>query len=173
MLNSRPNNSRYSQGNYIPNNPDKLLKLNKEGGVYFRSGLEKKFMIWLDNKKEIIKWGAECLKIPYQMKHFDNGDIKLKEHCYFPDFYYEMRLADDTTKYVVVEVKPMKEYKMVINLNEGNLNVPTNGLKKLKNFEYDIKMAYQNQSKWQTMIKWCNIKGYEFIVVTEEHLKKI
>lgn len=172
MLNSKPNNSNYHQGNYIPKYKDKVIKLNNWGGVHYRSSWEKKIMTWLDNNSSIIKWGSECLRIPYQMTHFDNGDTKVKEHSYYPDFYYEMRSSSGELRQVVVEVKPMKEYKMVQQLNEGKLEVPQNGAKKLKNFEYDLKMAYKNKQKWETMIKWCNKKGYEFIIITEEHLKK-
>jgi hypothetical protein len=172
MINSTPNNKNYNQGNYIPKNKDKVLKLNTQGGVYYRSSWEKKIMHWLDNNSNISKWGAECLRIPYQMTHFDRGDTKIKEHCYYPDFYYEMRNSEGVLKQVVVEVKPYKEYKMVQDLNEGRLNVPDSTLKKLKNFEYDLKMAYKNKQKWETMIQWCNLKGYEFIIITEQHLKK-
>lgn len=172
MINSRPNNSNYNQGNYIPQNKDKVIKLNTEGGVYFRSSWEKKIMTWLDHKDEIIKWGAECLKIPYQMTHFDNGDAKIKNHVYYSDFYYEMRKSNGELRQVVVEVKPQKEYNMVLALNEGKLKVPEKGTKKLKNFEYDLKMAYKNKQKWETMIKWCNQKGYDFIIITEENLKR-
>ena len=172
MNNSKPNNSNYHQGNYIPRNKDKVLKLNNYGGVFFRSSWEKKIMTWLDNNSNITRWGSECLRIPYQLTHFEGGDTKVKEHSYFPDFYYEMSLSSGETKKVVVEVKPMKEYKMVQDLNEGKLNVPDKSLKKLKNFEYDLKMAYKNKQKWETMIGWCNKKGYEFIIITEEHLKK-
>jgi hypothetical protein len=171
MLNSKPNNSKYHGGNYVPKNKDKVLKLNTQGGVYYRSSWEKKIMYWLDNKKEIIKWGAECLRIPYQMTHFDNGDMKVKEHSYYPDFYYEMRNSDGILKQVVVEVKPQKEYEMVLKLTEGKLNVPENGLRKLKSFEYELKLAQKNRNKWETMIKWCNKKGYEFVIITENHLK--
>ena len=167
MLNSKPNNPNYNQGNYIPKNKDKVLKLNNQGGIYFRSSWEKKIMIWLDNKKEIIKWGAECLRIPYQMTHYKNGDAKVKEHSYFPDFYYELRGSDGVLKQVVAEVKPMKEYKMTVALDEGVLSIPEQ-TKKLKNFEYDFKMAQRNLEKWKTMIAWCEKKGYEFIVITEE-----
>lgn len=172
MLNSTPNNSNYNQGNYIPKNRDKVLKLNTQGGVYYRSSWEKKIMTWLDNNKSIVKWGAECIRIPYQMTHFENGDSRIKEHSYYPDFYYEIKLSDGRFDRVVAEVKPMKEYKMVLDLNEGKLAVPDKGLKKLKNFEYDLKMAYKNKNKWETMINWCNLKGYKFIVITEESLKR-
>jgi len=171
MLNSKPNNKNYNQGNYIPKNKDKVLKLNTQGGVYFRSSWEKKIMTWLDHNNNITKWGAECMRIPYQMTHFDNGDSKVKEHCYYPDFYYEMRI-EGVLKQVVVEVKPQKEYDMVLKLTEGSLNVPEGTLKKLKSFEYDLKQAQKNRDKWQTMIKWCNKRGYDFIVITENHLKK-
>lgn len=172
MLNSKPNNSKYHSGNYIPKYKDKVLKLNTQGGVYYRSSWEKKIMTWLDHNKSVNKWGAECMRIPYQMTHYEGGDIRIKEHSYFPDFYYEMIDSQGVLKQVVVEVKPYKEYKMVQDLNEGVLEVPEKGLKKLKNFEYDLKMAHKNKNKWETMIKWCNKKGYEFIIITEQHLKK-
>jgi len=173
MLNSKPNNpSKYNQGNYIPKNKDKVLKLNNQGGIFYRSSWEKIIMQWLDTKPEVIMWGSENLRIPYQMTHFEGGDAKVKEHCYYPDFYYEMRLDDGRLKQVVVEVKPMKEYNMVLALNEGRLSVPDDKGKKLKNFEYDLKMAYKNKNKWDTMIAWCEKKGYEFIIITEDHLKK-
>lgn len=171
MLNSKPNNSKYHGGNFIPKNKDKVIKLNAERGLYYRSSWEKKIMFWLDMNEQVTKWGAECLNIPYQMTHFENGDARVKKHTYYVDFYYEMRTADGVLKQVVVEVKPKKEYNMVIALNAGKLSVPEKGTKKLKNFEYDLKMAYKNKNKWETMINWCNKKGYEFIIITEDHLK--
>lgn len=171
MINSKPNNSNYHQGIYIPKNKSKVIKLNAQGGVYYRSSWEKKIMHWLDNKSEIEKWGSECLQIPYQMTHFDNGDTRVKSHIYHVDFYYEMRI-NGVLRQIVAEVKPMKEFKMVQSLNEGKLVVPEGSTKKLKNFEYDLKMAYKNKQKWETMIEWCNKKGYDFIIITEEHLKK-
>lgn len=172
MLNSKPNNSKYHGGNYVPKNKDKVLKLNAYGGVFYRSSWEKKIMVWLDMKDEIFQWGAECLEIPYQMTHFDNGNIEIKKHRYYPDFFYRMRNSQGELREVVMEVKPMKEYKMVQDLNEGRLAVPEKGIKKLKSFEYDLKMAYKNKRKWETMIQWCDKKGYDFIIITEEHLKR-
>ncbi len=170
MLNSRPNNKNYHQGNYIPVNKDKVIRLNNDGGLYYRSSWEQKIMYWLDMKSEVVKWGAECLQIPYQQTHFDNGDTRIKSHVYNVDFYYEMRINGEFRQ-IVAEVKPMKEYKMVIALTENKLEVPERGTKKLKNFEYDLKMAYKNKQKWETMISWCDKKGYDFIIITEENLK--
>ena len=55
MINSKPNNKNYNQGNYIPKNKDKVIKLNTQGGVYYRSSWEKKIMTWLDYNVNIIK----------------------------------------------------------------------------------------------------------------------
>lgn len=171
MLNSKPNNKKYRQGNYIPKNKDKIIKLNHLNGLFYRSGLELKMMHFLDNNPNIIRWGAECLIIPYKLTHFENGNTFIKNHCYYPDFYYELKLSNGEIKHVVAEVKPQKEYEMVLALDEGRLQVPEKGTKKLKNFEYDFKLADKNRSKFNTMIKWCNAKGYEFIIITEQHLK--
>ena len=172
MINSKPNNSKYNQGNFIPKNKDKVLKLNSQGGVYYRSGWEKQIMIWLDNHKDIHLWGAECINIPYQLTHFKEGDTYIKSHTYYPDFYYEMRI-EGVLKQVVMEVKPQIEYNDAILLQEGKFEIPKDAtLKKLKSLEYKFKMAQKNLEKWQTMIEWCNKKGYEFIVVTENTMKK-
>jgi len=171
MINSAPNNSKYIGGNYIPRNKNKIVKLNNKGGVFYRSSWEKRIMTWLDSNENVIRWGAECLRIPYQMKHFENGNSRIKEHCYYPDFYYELK-TNSGVKKIVSEVKPFKEYDMVVKLNEEKLTVPENGMKKLKNFEYDLKMAYKNKEKWETMIRWCELKGYEFQIITELTMKK-
>jgi len=148
MLNSKPNNSRYHQGNFIPKNKNKVIKLNLEGGLYYRSSLELKAMTWLDNSEKIVTWGAECITVPYQTTHFDNGDIKVKAHSYYPDFYYEIKTDNGLNRKVVAEVKPMKEYIMVVKLQEKSLEMPnTDKMKGLKNFEYDLKMAQKNRDK--------------------------
>jgi len=171
MFNSRPNNKNYKQGNFIPKNKDRVLKLNNEGGIYYRSGLEYKFMIYLDNHPDVIQWCGECISVPYQLTHFENGNAKIKNHTYYVDFFYRMKYADGSIKEVVVEVKPQQEYNMVQALKEGKLVVPEKGTKKLKNFEFTLKMAHKNMAKWNTIIEWCNKKGYEFIIITDKHLK--
>jgi hypothetical protein len=174
MLNSKPTGAgNYKQGLFVPKNKDKVIRLNNQGGLFYRSGLELKIMTWLDANEMVTRWNSEGIKIPYQLTHFDNNDITLKQHCYYPDFYYEMTKKDGEVKKVVMEVKPMKEYQNVILLQEKKLQMPINAtIKKLKNFEYDLKMAQKNLAKWETMIKYCKMKGWEFIILTEEHLKK-
>ena len=174
MLNSKPNNSNYHQGNFIPKYKDKVLKLNNQGGIYYRSSYELRFMKFLDMNKSVTKWGAECISIPYQLKHYEkNGDINLKNHTYYPDFYYEIKGGNEIKK-VIAEVKPNSEYQDTILLENKGFKIPPNStLKQLKNLEYRMKMSQKNSEKWKTMIKFCDKKGWEFIIITEDHLKKM
>lgn len=173
MINSAPNNSSYHSGNFIPNNRDKVIKLNSLGGVYYRSSLEKKFMIYLDINENIIRWSAEIFEIPYTSREVIDGDVVYKNRRYYPDFYYEMK-SGDIIKMVIAEVKPKSEYNDVILFREGKFNIPKDTTtKKLKNLEYKFKMSQKNSAKWETMIEFCRKKGYEFIIITDEILNRL
>jgi len=67
----------------------------------------------------------------------------------------------------------MKEYLMVVKLQEGKIESPKKSLthKKIKSLEYDVKMAQKNKNKWESMIKFCDLKGFDFIVITENHFR--
>lgn len=179
MLNSTPRNSHYNQGLYVPNNKDKVIKMNSQGGLFYRSSWEKKIMIWLDNNTKVSKWGAECIKIPYNsIEMLEDGvtgtrELGTKERCYYPDFYYELIKEDGSTKKVVAEIKPKKEFELACQFLSEDFKVKDNlSIKGLKNLEYDFKNAQKNAAKWTTMIEWCNKKGFEFIIITEDHLNK-
>lgn len=167
MLNSAPrSNGKYRQGLYVPKNKDKLIKANSQGGVYYRSGLEQKMMIYLDNLESIRAWSSEYIKIPYEKTEYVNSTQmwETTNHTYYPDFYYELVRSDGSVSKVVAEVKPAsetREPKLAQN--------PT--AKQLKNFEYALKMWNKNLSKWKYMIEWCERKGFEFVIITEETLK--
>lgn len=173
MINSAPNNKNYHNGNYIPKNIEKVMKLNSQGGVFYRSSWEQKIMIWLDSNKSIKKWTAESIEIPYQVTEFNKGELDLKKRRYYPDFYYEIENKNGEITKVVAEVKPMSEYNDVVLLSENKFDIKKNAsLKQLKSLEYRFKMANKNLAKWETIIKYCQIKGWKFIVITEQHLKK-
>jgi len=168
MLNSAPRqNNKYHQGLYIPENKDKVIKLNGQGGIFFRSGLEKKLMIWLDRNPNIISYASEHIRIPYEKTDFNQKtqELQTTSHGYYPDFYYELKKSDGSISRVIAEVKPKSETmepKVPIN--------PTS--KQLKNLKYSLDMWNKNLSKWKAMIEYCERKGFEFIIITEDHLSK-
>ena len=170
MLNTKPNNPRYHQGLYVPVNKDKVLKLNNLGGLYYRSSLEKKMMIFLDNSEGIRMWSAESVEIPYYSNEFKNGDLIQIQRRYYPDFYYEMQSSSGIKK-VIAEVKSKSEYDDALMVERGLFKVPEGtSLKKLQSLEYRFKMAQKNSDKWKTMVEFCRLKGFEFIVITDEIL---
>lgn len=166
MLNQKPaKNTKYKNGLYIPVNKIKLIKANNEGGVYFRSGLERKMMVYLDRNDKIIRWSAEYIRVPYEKTEWNSNlkDFETTQHTYYPDFYYEMIRDNGEIARVVAEVKPYKEtIEPVIKENMTS--------KQMKNLEYDLKMYNKNLQKWKYMIEYCNRKGFEFIIITEKNL---
>jgi hypothetical protein len=167
MLNIAPRSGGlYKQGLFIPKNKEKLIKANSKGGVYYRSSLEHKMMIYLDNNENIKFWSSEYIKIPYEKTEYVNEKEtwETTKHTYYPDFYYELVRSDGSIAKVVAEVKHSSETK--------EPKIPHNPTaKQLKNFEYALKMWNKNLSKWKYMIEWCERKGFEFIIITEERLK--
>lgn len=167
MLNNAPRSGgKYKQGLFIPVNKEKVIQLNNKGGVYFRSGLEEKMMVYLDRNPAIIKWSAEWIKIPYVKKTWSVPLQSFIEssHIYYPDFYYEIKVKGET-KRVVAEVKPDSETRPPI-LKE-NMTA-----KQMKNLEYSLKMYNTNMTKWKYMIDYCNRKGFDFIILTEKHINR-
>ena len=167
MLNSAPNKtSKYKQGLFIPKNKEKCIKLNNQGGLFYRSGLEHKLMVYLDNNESVVHWNTELIKIPYRKNAWNNQLLEMTEtdHTYYPDFYYELKKSDGTMSRVVAEVKPDHETKPP--------KVPNNPTaKQLKNFEYSLKEYSNTLDKWKYCIEWCKTKGFEFIIITDKILK--
>ena len=167
MINNAPRSKgKYKQGLFIPTNKDKVIKLNNKGGIYFRSGLEEKMMIYFDKNPAITKWSAEWIQVPYTKKTWNTNLQSFVEstHTYYPDFYYETEI-NGVTKRVVVEVKPDAETRPPVI--KENMNA-----RQLKNTEYALKMFNTNMTKWKHMIEFCKRKGFEFIILTEKHIER-
>lgn len=170
MINNKPNGAgNYAHGLYIPKNKEKVIKLNDKGGIYYRSSWEYKTLIWLDNLEHIVRWGCECIGIPYQLKKPDkSGILSISNHTYYPDFYYTIKNSDGSLRNILLEVKPLKQTKEPI-LKEGKRLTK----KQLKNFEYDINEYNRNLSKWEAAINWCKNNNADFKLLTEELVNKM
>ena len=164
MLNSKPNGvGNYRQGNYIPENKDKVIKLNDNGGLYYRSSWELTAMKYFDHSANIAVWGAECFEIPYQMKKYDSvGMFKLSSHRYYPDFYYELITEDGSKRKILLEVKPVEQtippkFKETSRLSK----------KQLDSYKWSINEYNRNMSKWEFTIEYCKPRGMEFKILTK------
>lgn len=146
IKNLKPNrHSRYIQGYINPKSCKKLFPSIQNEPIIYRSSYERKFILWLENNKDVKYWGSECLKIPYT-------DFSGKEHIYYPDYVIEM----NNGKTMVVEVKPKSQTMRPINENS-----------------WIYKEWVKNMLKWQKAIEFCKINGLEFKVITENTIEKL
>ena len=168
MLNSKPNKrNKYKQGLFIPQNKSKVIKLNDQGGFYYRSGLELKLMIYFDTNPNILIWNPEIIKIPYLQNTFDNKKQAMvkEEHLYWPDFYYELQNYQGEVIKYVAEAKPYKQTqqpKLIENPDR----------KQRVKLDFEMKEYSKNMDKWKFCMAWCKEQGINFQIITEKTFEK-
>lgn len=135
--------SRYSQGYVNPKSCKKLIDTSKP--IIYRSSYEKRFMVWLEGCKRVAKWGSECICIPYL---FVDG----KMHKYYPDYYVEF---EDGTR-MLVEIKPYNQTHPPVNENA-----------------WAAKEWARNSCKWKAAQEFCEAKGLQFKILTENTINRL
>jgi len=170
MLNSKPNGATKTySGLFVPTNRRKVVRLNDEGGLYYRSLWERKTMVYLDINSAVLSWGAEFIGVPYTYVDDDGyGNVKVSQHTYFPDFYYEIQMTDGRVRKILLEVKPIEQ---VFSPKPKETNRLTE--KQLINYKKQIDTYQKNLYKWEAAIKYCELHGYEFKVLVESEIDKM
>jgi len=163
FLDSKPNgkskrNHRarqpYRQGIYKPINPHKYIN-NKP--IEYRSQLEFDYMHKIDKSDNVISWGSETVVIEYF------NPVKQSMARYFTDLCLETKSHGR----LIVEIKPEKE-KVAINESK---EPKRSKRKKESTYRYELGMYKINESKWKAAKRYCQDRGWEFMVVTEKDLK--
>ena len=141
------------RGKFNPKNPKKYV--GDPDRIVWRSTWEYKVMKWLDTSSAVINWSSEEFAIPY----FSSIDKKF--HRYFPDFLVKLKTKDNEIKTILIEVKPFKQ-TMVPKINK----------RKSKYYRRDAIQYAINQAKWDAAKEFCNSKGWEFKILTENEIYK-
>lgn len=132
-----------------------------------RSSWEHKVAYWCDHNVNVLKWGFECVLIPYV--GMDN-----KRHKYIVDFYVELKQRNGNVSKQLWEVKPLKDGPIIINGSFNYSNKPkppkTRHKKAMKNYMYAMKQYITNCKKWQAVESFCKTRGMKFKVITEKDL---
>ena len=136
--------SKYSQGEFIPKNPEKLVGNSKP---QFRSSWELAMMTFLDTHPSVIQWASESIKIPYK------NPLTGKNSQYVPDFLVLYKDKNGKQHAELVEVKPKKE-AMFENAKSKR----------------DKAFLMINQAKWQAAMIFCKKNGLVFRLITEDEL---
>ena len=138
-------------GLFRPKNPQKYS--GDPSNIIYRSSWECRVMDWLDRNPNVINWASEELVIPY-VSPVDN-----KWHRYFPDFLVKVKSQDGKTKILMLEVKPKKQTQ-----------APTPQKRTTKRYITEVTTWGVNQAKWKYAEEYCKDRGWEFRLITEDHL---
>lgn len=136
---------------FTPNHPEKYM--GDAENIIIRSSWELRAFEFCDSNPNVLKWSSEEIVIPY-MKPFPGG---YKPAKYFPDLYVEYIKKSGEIKKELIEVKPKKFTRASRARN------PTT--KMFENATYVVNMA-----KFHAATKWCETRGIQFRVTTEESL---
>lgn len=136
--------SKYSQGIFQPQNPDKFI-----GGKlpFARSSWETAFMRFCDGHPNILKWASENVKIPYR------NPLTGKITNYVPDFMIQYQDKNGKTLVELIEIKPKSQTVIENARGRG-----------------DKLATMVNAAKWTAAQEWCKMKGIHFKVITEEQI---
>ena len=140
------------KGKYIPKNPQKYK--GDPSQVIYRSLWERKLMVYCDRNEKVVEWGSEEVIVPYRSP-WDG-----KMHRYFPDFYMKVKQTNGTYKKFIIEVKPKAQCKEPIKTPK----------RKTKKWYKEVQTWGINQAKWKSAIDYCENRGMEFKILTEDHL---
>ena len=139
------------QGIFRPKNPQKYV--GDSNNIVYRSSWECRVMNWFDQNEDIISWASEELIVPYK------SPIDNRFHRYFPDFIVKVKTRDGTMKTLMIEVKPKKQ------------TIPPEPRKRItKQYVTEVTTYGVNQAKWKAAQEYCLDRGWEFKIMTEEHL---
>jgi len=134
---------------YKTSNPSKYI--GDPSKIICRSLWERRVCKYLDENKNVIKWGSEELIVPYY------SPVDKKMHRYFPDFIAKVKTSNKTLKTYVIEVKPKKQ-----------THQPERKKKKTKTYIKECLTYSINEAKWKSAEKYCKKRGWDFIILTED-----
>lgn len=144
------------KGKYKIKHPDKYRGNVTE--IIYRSSWELQVMRWCDYNSKVKSWASEEFQVPYL------SPIDSKFHRYFPDFMIEIEDKGER-KVWMVEVKPKAQTKQP--KKKTLRGSPT------KKYLTEVQTYVVNQAKWEAARAVCDKQGWEFMILTEDHIKGI
>ena len=139
------------KGFFRPKNPQKYM--GDPTNIIYRSRWELKLMMYLDDHRDVIKWGSEEVVIPYR------SPIDGRVHRYFVDFVVTKINKEGKRETSLIEVKPAAQTKP-----------PERQTKKTKRYITEVMTWGVNEAKWKAAKEFCEDRGWTFHVFTEREL---
>ena len=139
------------KGKYKPSYPQKYH--GDPTNIIYRSLWERKFMIYCDLNEKVLEWSSEEKCVIYR------SPIDGKPHRYFPDFLIKVKEENGLIKKYMIEIKPKRQTVP-----------PPKPKRQTKGYISEAYEYAKNQAKWSAAREWCADRGYEFKIITEDHL---
>ena len=145
------------KGKFKPKNPKKYK--GNPANIIYRSLLERRFMVYLDNTPAVLKWSSEEIIIPY-VSPLDN-----RVHRYFPDFYMQYI---DNKEMIVEELIEVKPFSQTSPPNPKRKLTKTG--RKSKRYLREVNNYIINDAKWKQAMKYCDSRGWKWRIITEKEI---
>ena len=100
-----------------------------------------------------MSWASEELIIPYI------SPVDGRWHRYYPDFIVKVKDRHGQLRTMMLEVKPKKQTME-----------PEKKKRVTKQYIQEVVTWGVNQAKWKAATEYCLDRGWEFQLVTEDHL---
>ena len=139
------------KGKYKPSYPKKYV--GDPTNIIYRSLWERKFCVYCDLNENILEWSSEEKCVPYR------SPIDNRVHRYFPDFLIKVKEENGSIKKYMIEIKPKRQTVP-----------PPKPKRQTKGYIAEAYEYAKNQAKWAAAREWCADRGYEFKIITEDHL---
>jgi len=139
------------KGKFTPINPQKYK--GDPTNIIYRSSWEKRVMLWLDKHSQVVSWSSEEIIVPYK------SPADGRFHRYFVDFYAQIRDKNGKLNSYLLEIKPKKQ-----------ATEPEIKSRITKQYINEVVTYAINQAKWKAATEYCKDRGWEFKVLTEDHL---
>lgn len=142
-------NKKWRKSIYVPINP---MKYKGNAQIITRSAWEYRFCRFLDTNENVLEWISEQPLIPYMNPNTNTV------WNYHPDFLIKIK-TNNGIKVQMIEIKPKKQ--TIPPITKG---------KKQKTILYEAQTWVQNCAKWNAARKFCETRGWEFKIMTENEL---
>ena len=113
-------------------------------------------MSYLDTNLNVLEWSSEEIVITY-ISPVDN-----RYHRYFPDFLVKTKRKDGSIITQILEIKP--KYQTFEPERRDTKRTPT------KQFINEVMTWGVNSAKWEAAKEYCLDRGWEFKILTEDHI---
>jgi hypothetical protein len=140
------------KGRFRPKNPKKYRGDIRM--IEYRSSWELKFMNYCDLNESIEQWQSEEKAIWYW------NPVQKKKCRYFPDFIIAYKRKDGIMVKEMIEIKPKKQVD----------GPPTNPKRRTKAWANAVMTYAVNMAKWEAAREYCEDRGMNFRIITENEL---